>query len=96
MYLRLPLLLAPILFATEIFGHACADGGKATEIMGNWYCPNPVTALSFTNFGTPGNFSMVTKMVNNVGTCDMDGQKDYGGGLAPYNEQVSASILPLP
>ena len=57
-----------------------------SEEKGNWYCEN-VSAISYSNFGTAGQYQKVSSMGSN-GQCGFTGQA-YKGGMAPFDEEVS-------
>ncbi|KIY03366.1 uncharacterized protein Z520_00057 [Fonsecaea multimorphosa CBS 102226] len=63
-----------------------AQDNNCYEDAGNWYC-NSVQAISYSNFGTPGQYQKVSYMGSN-GECDFVGQS-YQGGMAPMDEEVS-------
>ncbi|OAP63451.1 hypothetical protein AYL99_02678 [Fonsecaea erecta] len=65
---------------------ALAQDNNCYEDKGNWYC-NSVQAISYSNFGTPGQYQKVSYMGSN-GECDFVGQS-YQGGMAPMDEEVS-------
>ncbi len=56
------------------------------EEKGNWYC-SQVEAISYSNFGTAGQYQKVTYM-DTAGTCDFATQT-YSGGMAPFDGEVS-------
>ena len=66
----------------------CAFGSAYNE-KGNWYC-QAVNAISYTNFGTPGQYDKVTSF-NNNGKCSSIG-KDYAGGISPLDEEVNTEV----
>ena len=61
------------------------------EEKGNWYC-NRVDAISYSNFGTAGQYQRVTHM-GSTGECDFAAQ-NYQGGMAPMDGEVSRTSLP--
>ena len=74
----LPLVLLPSL--TPALAQDCQQEN------GNYYCSS-VSAIAYSNFGTPGTYNRVTSM--NAGkTCDSR-QQIYGGGMAPLDKEVS-------
>jgi hypothetical protein len=72
---------------------AAAQGSNCAEENGNWYC-SQVDAISYSNFGTAGRYQQVTNM-GSGGQCDFQ-PASYGGGMAPFNEEVSASLNRTP
>ncbi|EXJ88139.1 hypothetical protein A1O1_05067 [Capronia coronata CBS 617.96] len=56
------------------------------EEKGNWYC-SQVDAISYSNFGTAGQYQKVTEM-GRTGLCDF-AARPYQGGMAPMDEEVS-------
>jgi hypothetical protein len=68
-------------------GSVAADNCVAEA--GNHYC-NQVKAISYSNFGTAGQYQKVTTMSN--GVCSF-GDQGYAGGMAPLHEEVSTSHL---
>jgi hypothetical protein len=79
-------LAARAVLAGSIAGaaaQACASG-PAQEIQGNWYC-QAVSAITYSNFDTPGTYNKVTTMEN--GVCESTPQS-YGGAMAPMDEEV--------
>jgi hypothetical protein len=80
--------------ATAVAGalaQACA-AGSAYNQNGNWYC-EPVSAISYTNFGTPGQYNKVTNFNVNTGKCSSE-STDYAGGISPMDEEVSTWSSP--
>jgi hypothetical protein len=78
--------------ATVIAGasaQACA-AGSAYEQKGNWYC-QAVTAISYTNFGTPGQYNKVTSFDDDGKCSSMD--VDYAGGISPMDEEVNTLTM---
>jgi hypothetical protein len=65
---------------------ACAPN-TAHEEGGNWYC-QAVNAISYTNFGTPGQYNKVTSFNEGAGSCSSV-STDYAGGISPMDEEVS-------
>lgn len=61
------------------------DSGCYQE-KGNWYC-NQVQAISYSNFGTAGQYQRVSQM-SSSGQCGFAGQS-YQGGMAPLDGEVS-------
>ena len=91
---------APIATATIVAiamagasAQACAPN-TAHEEGGNWYC-QAVNAISYTNFGTPGQYKKVTSFDEGAGSCSSI-STDYAGGISPMDEEVShTSKLPF-
>lgn len=77
--------VAAITIATTS-SQACASG-SAYELSGNWYC-QPVNAISYTNFGTPGSYNKITSF-SEAGCSSVD--TDYAGGISPMDEEVSVA-----
>ncbi|EXJ56984.1 hypothetical protein A1O7_07328 [Cladophialophora yegresii CBS 114405] len=63
-----------------------AQDNNCYEEKGNWYC-SEVQAISYSNFGTPGQYQKVTNM-GSSGECDL-GPQSYSGGMAPMDGEVS-------
>ncbi|KIX01810.1 uncharacterized protein Z518_09537 [Rhinocladiella mackenziei CBS 650.93] len=63
-----------------------AQNPDCYEEKGNWYC-NEVGAISYSNFGTAGQYQKVTQMGPN-GECTFADQS-YHGGMAPMDGEVS-------
>jgi hypothetical protein len=79
--------------ATAVAGalaQACA-AGSAYNQNGNWYC-QAVNAISYTNFGTPGQYDKVTSF-NDNGKCSSV-STDYAGGISPMDEEVNTRSNP--
>ena len=55
------------------------------EQGGNWYCPNAVQAITYTNAGGSGTYDAVSNMAN--GACDKTPYQ-YSGPIAPLNQEV--------
>jgi hypothetical protein len=68
---------------TATAGSVAADNCVPEE--GNYYC-NKVDAISYSNFGTAGQYQKVTTMAN--GVCNF-GEQAYAGGMAPFDQEVS-------
>ncbi|PGH18505.1 hypothetical protein AJ80_04475 [Polytolypa hystricis UAMH7299] len=62
-----------------------ANAGCAADSLNNWYC-SAVDSIAYTNFGSSGTYQEVTSI--NGGSCTQ-GEKAYGGPLAPLNGEVS-------
>lgn len=80
--------ISTALFFAILFLIAAADvndNGNCQTIDGNWYCQS-VSAISYSNFGSPGNYSKVISMAD--GKCDF-GSFSYSGGMAPLDREVS-------
>ncbi|OAG40409.1 hypothetical protein AYO21_05309 [Fonsecaea monophora] len=65
---------------------ALAQNNNCYEEKGNWYC-DPVQAISYSNFGTAGQYQRVSNMGAN-GACDFAAQS-YQGGMAPMDGEIS-------
>ena len=63
-----------------------AQDNNCYEEKGNWYC-SEAQAISYSNFGTPGQYQRVSSMGSN-GECDFAPQ-GYSGGMAPMDGEVS-------
>ncbi|KAK7901051.1 target of Sbf [Exophiala xenobiotica] len=53
---------------------------------GNYYC-SQIDAISYSKFGTAGQYQRVTNM-DSQGQCDFS-PTSYGGGMAPFDDEVS-------
>ncbi|EXJ74288.1 uncharacterized protein A1O5_02584 [Cladophialophora psammophila CBS 110553] len=69
-----------------VAGAVLAQDSNCYEEKGNWYC-NSVQAISYSNFGTAGQYQKVSYMGSN-GECDFADQS-YQGGMAPMDGEVS-------
>jgi hypothetical protein len=69
-----------------------AQDNNCYEEKGNWYC-SEVQAISYSNFGTPGQYHKVTNM-GSSGECDF-GPESYSGGMAPMDGEVRLSCLAI-
>ncbi|KIW92130.1 uncharacterized protein Z519_07114 [Cladophialophora bantiana CBS 173.52] len=69
-----------------VTGAVLAQDSNCYEEKGNWYC-NSVQAISYSNFGTAGQYQKVSYMGSN-GECDFADQS-YQGGMAPMDGEVS-------
>jgi hypothetical protein len=65
-----------------------AQDNNCVQEKGNWYC-SEVQAISYSNFGVEGQYQKVTKM-GVGGECDFAAQS-YGGGMAPFDGEVSSA-----
>ena len=72
---------------TGASAQACASG-SAQEINGNWYC-QAVSAITYSNFDTPGTYNKVTTMAD--GVCESTPQS-YAGPMAPMDEEVGQHV----
>lgn len=63
-----------------------SQNNNCYEEKGNWYC-SQVEAISYSNFGTAGQYQRVTFM-GPTGQCDFAPQS-YQGGMAPMDGEVS-------
>ncbi|KAK2741035.1 target of Sbf [Myotisia sp. PD_48] len=71
---------------SSVAANGCEDAGGAVQSGGNWYCNNPVTSITYRNFGSSGTYNKVTGMTDGVCTSE---PYSYGGPLAPLNEELS-------
>ncbi|KAL2436814.1 PGA52-like protein [Exophiala dermatitidis] len=76
-------LLALALAANTV---VVAGDSNCYEEKGNWYC-SQVDAISYSNFGTAGQYQKVTEM-GSAGQCQFAAQS-YQGGMAPLDGEVS-------
>lgn len=67
-------------------GTVVAGNSNCYQENGNWYC-SQVDAISYSNFGTAGQYQKVTEM-GPTGHCNFAGQS-YQGGMAPMDGEVS-------
>ncbi|KAI1627659.1 putative TOS1-like glycosyl hydrolase-domain-containing protein [Exophiala viscosa] len=74
------------LIASALLAAAGTVAADCTEDDGNYYC-SQVDAISYTNFGTAGQYQEVTYM-GDSGQCDFS-TVDYSGGMAPFDSEVS-------
>ncbi|KAK4944033.1 target of Sbf [Elasticomyces elasticus] len=72
--------------ASALLAAAGTVAADCTEDAGNYYC-SQVDAISYSNFGTAGQYQEVTYM-GDSGRCDFS-TKDYSGGMAPFDSEVS-------
>lgn len=69
-------------------GTVAAQSSDCTETAGNYYC-SQVDAISYSNFGTAGQYQQVTYM-GDQGQCDFQAVS-YQGGMAPFDSEVRDS-----
>jgi hypothetical protein len=63
-----------------------SSSSSCTLEGGNYYC-SQIDAISYSNFGTAGQYQRVTNM-DSQGQCDFS-PTSYGGGMAPFDDEVS-------
>lgn len=66
-------------------GTVAAQNSGCSQENGNWYC-SQVDAISYSNFGTAGQFQEVTLM-GATGQCEF-APESYQGGMAPFDGEV--------
>ncbi|KAJ9499825.1 target of Sbf [Exophiala xenobiotica] len=63
-----------------------SSSSSCTLEGGNYYC-SQIDAISYSKFGTAGQYQRVTNM-DSQGQCDFS-PTSYGGGMAPFDDEVS-------
>lgn len=86
-----------VFFVAITSGVAAEQGctGQSEFINKNWYC-SPVKSIHYTGVAGKGTYNKVTHINGETGACVKE-PKEYGGTLAPLNEEVMSlgRIAPL-